>query len=438
MADGQGGGDGSYSAYGWGQSLSDMLGGYLGETGKIREENERKNQQQLQIEQTALQHLMTADDPGVKAAAITAWLAPRKSGPGALAKWYGQQEAHPIFQQVQQMLGSAGKPASQWWQSPGEKEAAAIQGKLRGLAQSHYETTGQWPDDDLVQHWESSLSGGPPRVVTAQHGTFFYGDKAEGQPDFEEGSFDPGTKLYYDRFGKPVTRAGRFVPGGMERPGTTGARPFYLPGRNQMQWRSPEGTIGEPFDVGAPPPGTYIDEQGNIRPLYFGGGTAPAGAAPTTPAPTGTPTGAPTPTLAGANAKLAQVRATLNELDKLDNDIQQAAARGIVPTTAAKLPQKLDQVTPTLSGGRFRRYQELQNEKNRLQQQLGAPAAPGAPGAPTAPQTPPAPMATAPDAGAPATPPRQLGEPGAIDVERLRALIREFQRGERRLTPPQY
>jgi hypothetical protein len=192
-----------FSAYGWGQSLSDMLGGYLGESDKIRQENERKNELAQQHEQRILEYLATSDDTNLKTAAATAMLTQRKPGPGVLAKWYNQQAEHPAFEQVQTILGQTKQP----WLTDEQKAASVARGTRTGSAEGIFGTykkyTGQEPPQGFVERTLQSMSGGAQRNLPLQSGNI--GRKGpDGKVVYEPGFFDPSSGEYYDQSYTPV------------------------------------------------------------------------------------------------------------------------------------------------------------------------------------------------------------------------------------------
>jgi hypothetical protein len=271
-----------FSAYGWGQGLSDMLGGYLSETEKIRAENDKKNQEQQQVEQVALQHLMTSDDPRVKAAAITAWLQPRKAGPGVLAKWYGAQEGHPAFQQVQTILGQ-GTPGMAPWLTPEQKTAAEYRGARTGQAEgifNEYEKrTGGPPPQPFVENVLRAMSGAAQRAIALQPGVI--GRRgADGKIVYENGFFDASTGEYYDSTYTPVYDGVDFRKTGIH---DAGSQNIQWKQRTDGKYDVMNKTTGQvmattdqPYVMPpAPAPGIIQPREGQPAQAVTGRGTGP-------------------------------------------------------------------------------------------------------------------------------------------------------------------
>src|SRR6266851_4501282 len=118
--------------------LSGFAGEFANETDRIRQENQHRQDQELDTERAALLHLAsTADNPKVKASAITALLTPKGTGGSGLSKWFNQQQSHPIFDQVHQLIsgeGPGGQPSGigPAYLDPGEKERVQTEGRASG------------------------------------------------------------------------------------------------------------------------------------------------------------------------------------------------------------------------------------------------------------------------------------------------------------------
>jgi hypothetical protein len=424
MADG-------FTSYGWSQGLSDALGGYMEETGRIRDENERRNQQQLDLEKTALQHLMTSDDPGVKAAAITAWLQPRKAGPGPLAKWFGQQQASPAFQQVQTILGPAGKAP---WLTVKEREqqqtAGQMSGRLGGAFDTYTQQIGQPPPKEYVEQTIRGALGAPERTAFAQPGTLVYEDQLEGQPRFESGSFDPGAapaERYYTRAGAAPTRPFRWVTSGQER-SQSGGRWFRHKASGQYAFFGPEATPTGEWEVVATsqPPNPQMIPSGPGEPAQL---VWP----PRNP-------NDPIQTRQVPNTErpLESVRDTYNRLAAQVAEIERQASAedpGILGRDRASYLDALEFWAQNRGHGSFKALLDQRNEfARRLTSPQGAvqPPAPidtaqtNAPPGPLTPQAAPAAAATAPATAQPtAGRGGGRGNRGNIDVNRVLELIRQ-------------
>jgi hypothetical protein len=415
-----------FSAYGWGQGLSDMLGGYLSESDKIRQENEKKNQEQLGIEQVALQHLMTSDDPRVKAAAITSWLSPRKSGPGPLAKWYGQQEANPAFQQVQTILGQ-GTPGMAPWMTPQQKTeseyGSAITGRSEGIFNEYEKRTGVPPPQGFVERTLAGMSGAPQRAMALQSGVI--GRKGpNGQTVYENGFFDPSSGEYYDQSYTPVYDGVDFRRTGIHDVGSTGSKWYQLP----------DGTY------------QHVDAQGRLMGITSMPGVLPPGPAPAIiqPGPGGEPARAVTggrggqpftvTDLPGTGRQQETLRETYQRLNSLKLDIERQAQKedaNILGLDRASYETAVDHYAQKAGLGS---YSALIQRMNEIDKQLTAPQ-----NKPQSTLRPPPGPVTPPQEPAPKAAPKKedmkLGAPGNVDLNAIRARVKALQEGPRPSQP---
>lgn len=206
-------------AFGMAQGMGDFLGSYNKESNLIRQENDKKNSDDAAIEQKALEHLANADDPRIRSAAVTAMLTPKKMGQGgALAKWFGQQTSHPVFDQVHQLINGGGADPTtgqpqepvQPFMSIEDKTAATsagtITGRLRGANAGYQEVTGEnLPDEDIRRGALGALGAPPSRPQPLQYGTI---TQADGTT--VAGTYDPTSGEYTDSDGNYISGAKSF------------------------------------------------------------------------------------------------------------------------------------------------------------------------------------------------------------------------------------
>lgn len=180
--------------FGFAQGLGSFLGDFNDESSKIRAANERKNSDDAAIEQRALEHLATADDPQIRAAAVTAMLTPKKPGSGGvLSKWYGTQRDHPVFDQVHQLINGGVEP----YMSVEDKQAATsagnVSGRLAGANEGYKNVTGEdLPNEDIRRGALGALGAPPSRRQPLQFGnmTMEDGSQVAGYTDPETGEFN--------------------------------------------------------------------------------------------------------------------------------------------------------------------------------------------------------------------------------------------------------
>ncbi len=131
--------------------LSGFAGEFANETDRIRQEN---------------QH------PKVKASAITALLTPKGTGGSGLSKWFNQQQSHPIFDQVHQLIsgeGPGGQPSGigPAYLDPGEKERVQTEGRASGAESGTFagiERAGITLTPEQKVQIAQARAGGPQRA----------------------------------------------------------------------------------------------------------------------------------------------------------------------------------------------------------------------------------------------------------------------------------
>lgn len=415
--------------YGFAQGMGDFLGDFNDESNKIRQTNEKKASDDAAIEQRALEHLANADDPQIRAAAVTAMLTPKKAGSGgALSKWFGQQRDHPVFDQVHQLVnGGNGQAPVQPFLSPEAKADAEGRGRetgrLGGANQAYSDITGtNLPDEDLrrmamgsVGAPPSRLTGSKPGIVTLEDGTQV------------AGSFDPTTQMYSDSDGSILSGVKSWQPNGPRAAGNPnpGATWTTVPDHN-----SPTGYSKVHLDAtgkelgraptGAPqaPPNQIFQTPGGFT------GVAPgrAGGAPPRMVDV---QGGNTP------SKTENPSVSFDALRNIMNDVEHRAQASIfkpggIPPEPAEINAARDREAQTAG---FNSYKDLAAQVKAGQQAIdsavqkpgasgGAAAAPGAPAPARSPATKP---------GAPAGPKKTTAVPGKLDVDAIMRELQKFQ-----------
>lgn len=154
--------------------VGNFLGDFNDESGKIRAANEKKAGEDAQIEQRALEHLANADDPQIRAAAVTAMLTPKKAGGGSgLMKWFGQQRDHPVFDQVHTLMGGGTQPFLSEEDKAAGVASGRERGRLEGANTGYKNVTGEDLDPETFARMAQGSVGAPPaRAVAAKVGTF--------------------------------------------------------------------------------------------------------------------------------------------------------------------------------------------------------------------------------------------------------------------------
>lgn len=185
-------------AFGLAQGLGDFFGEFSDESGKIRQANERKASEDSAIEQRALEHLANADDPQIRAAAVTAMLTPKKgSGGSVLAKWYGQQRDHPVFDQVHSLINGGTQPFMGAEEKAAQQRAGTITGAARGVAQGMREE-GMEPPPGMIEGVVRGAAGAPQRTAAPKAGTLVMKDGTH------MAATQQADGLFYDQYGDAI------------------------------------------------------------------------------------------------------------------------------------------------------------------------------------------------------------------------------------------
>lgn len=288
----------------FGGLIGPVVGGFNAESDKIRAENtDKANRDQDRDRQIAETLVNNEDLPDeVRHAALTHLLVGTKDGKqGGLAKWYGQQEAHPLFPIAQMLMGSGNK-----FTSAAERGAKAQVGAKNDEANDldkRLSGMGATPQ----QRIDAQTPGAPPRVFAPQPHTVAYQDEA-GTQQTAGVNYDPNTGKYTwatgPKAGQPFEyQIKRFLTAtGSMNPNVTyhnvsGEDPFLF----QLMKRKPASGIwsvpsniphemlteGDVREAPTPPPAAVIQGTGGPSIVDRSGGskpvTGPAGGPPAVP-----------------------------------------------------------------------------------------------------------------------------------------------------------
>lgn len=191
--------------YGFAQGIGDFLGDFNDESTKIRQRETDKATQDAAIEQKALEHLANADDPQIRAAAVTAMLTPKKSGGGSgLSKWFGQQRDHPVFDQVHQLINGGTQPFLSEGEKVQQHATGQEEGRLTGATNAYRNVTGEEPDAETMKNWIGGSVGAPTRKPVPKPVTLEVDDPDHPGKTMHIGGVEIEGQ-YYDQNYAPIT-----------------------------------------------------------------------------------------------------------------------------------------------------------------------------------------------------------------------------------------
>lgn len=191
--------------FGLAQGIGSFLGDFNDESGKIRAANDKKAADEAAIEQKALDHLATSDDPHIKAAAVTAMLTPKKgSGGSGLSKWFGQQRDHPVFDQVKQLMAGGAEPFLSEEEKAAQHRSGTILGASRGASQGMREE-GIEPTPEFTQRVIEGATGTPQKSAAPKPVTLEVDDPNNPGQTMHIGGIEVGGQ-YYDQNYSPITQ----------------------------------------------------------------------------------------------------------------------------------------------------------------------------------------------------------------------------------------
>lgn len=181
-------------AYGNANAFSDFLGGFMGKSDEIRKINQAQAEKDREREDKALTLLANADDPGIRASAVTAMLTPRKEGsaPGLFGKWFSQQSEHPAYSQIQQIIGEK-SPFLSMQERTSQQTSGQVTGRVSGANQAYSDITGEnLPDEDIRRAALGAVGAPPPRQLGMKAGNLTFKDGTTA------GGFASPDGSYYD------------------------------------------------------------------------------------------------------------------------------------------------------------------------------------------------------------------------------------------------
>lgn len=409
--------------FGMVQGLGDFVGGFNKESNTIRQEQQAKSDQDAAIEQRALEHLANADDPNIRAAAVTAMLTPKKQGAASgMAKWFNQQRSHPIFDQVNQLMGGGAQP----FMSPEDKAAAVRAGTVQGAGKGYaagLREEGYEPTAEGLNRVVSGAAGAPisSRLpLSMQAGTIFLKDGTKVQGNFDKvyGGYSdaddtPINAADIDHFEPAATRALSPSAGGTW---TVVKDPNSPTGYSRVHGDAAGKEIGRILGVQGPPP----------EPLSFI--QTPNGLLTG-----GTHTGVVKPAIGGENvSQPAPATSDYETLKSLSDEISKRANAGVfhaagLPVDQKELGPKLD-AEAKLAG--WKDWATLQAALGQAQAAVGArvqppPQPPADVSAPIQGRPAPTPRRTAPPPTKEKKPPAK-GNPAGLDVQKILQELNKF------------
>lgn len=404
--------------FGMAQGLSGFVGGFNRESNSIRQEEQSRSDQDAAIEQRALEHLANADDPQIRAAAVTAMLTPKKgSAASGFQKWFGQQRNHPVFDQIQQLVGGGAQP----FMSPEEKSAAARSGAITGAGRGYAQTLreeGYEPTEEGLSRVASGAAGAPyarPQM-SGQSGKITLKD---GRTII--GSFDKVYQSYQDGDGNQISAddIANFEPTATHavNPSQGGAwksekDPTSSTGYRWVHRDAAAKEMGRGGEAPAPPPETFSPVQTPSGVLRFGNKSGAV-----SPAPGGEGISQPAP-----------ATADFETLKQVSDEIYRRASAGVfhpqgLPIDEKEILPKLDAEARAMGwkGG----WNELQQALGQAQAAVGQRVQPPPAGIPT-PPTQPTPKRTAPAPGGPKPKGKSGNQPGQLDISRILQELQKF------------
>lgn len=181
-------------------SLGEVVGGFNEESGKIRQENQRRSEMDQARSDKVFDALANADDPDIRAAAVTGLLTGSHPAKG-LDKWFGKMSEHPAYEQIKGLVSEGHQP----FMNPADRKAAEKASEL-DAAVKFTDAHGAHLEPPQVSRMAMGMVGAaPPRTAPRQAGTITFSDGHE-----EPGSFEQETGIHYDQAGEPVYDAKGF------------------------------------------------------------------------------------------------------------------------------------------------------------------------------------------------------------------------------------
>lgn len=177
-------------------ATGDFTSGFNEETTAIRQENTRRAEVQAARDLKIFEALANADDPDVRAAAVTGLLTNNHPARG-LDKFFEKSGTHPAYETIRNLVADE-KHLNQAF--PGETEAIKRRGVAEGEAKTDVFMSGAKRAGLTPEQTTSAfmaMHGAAPRSQNAQRGTLKFNDGTTSA-----GYFDPVTRQYFDDNGQ--------------------------------------------------------------------------------------------------------------------------------------------------------------------------------------------------------------------------------------------